>query len=134
MQIYEKIKLIRNLKGWSQEEIAHRLNIAASTYGSIERGETDVNLSRLQKIAQVFEMDLLELFSFGEGLKVSVFCENNNSINNWRILSNNDNLKELEFKDLLLKQKDIEINYLQQQNKDLREIIEMIKLFQKDAK
>lgn len=48
MQVYEKIKNLRKLKGWSQEEIAHKLDMTASGYGSIERGETDVKLSRLK--------------------------------------------------------------------------------------
>jgi len=66
MQVYEKIKVIRQFKGWSQEEIAHRLNMSVSGYGSIERGETDVNLSRLEKIAKVFEIELLELFNLND--------------------------------------------------------------------
>ena len=41
--------------------------MAASTYGSIERGETDVNLSRPQQIAKIFEMDLLNLVAWDKG-------------------------------------------------------------------
>jgi transcriptional regulator with XRE-family HTH domain len=64
MQVYEKIRLLRRLKGWSQEEIAHRLEMSVSGYGGIERGETDIPLSRLQLIAKVFEVSLPELFNF----------------------------------------------------------------------
>jgi transcriptional regulator with XRE-family HTH domain len=66
MQIYENIKFFRKLKGGSQEEMAHRLEMSVSGYGSIERGEIDIPLSRLEKIAQVFEISLAELFSFNE--------------------------------------------------------------------
>lgn len=134
MEIHEKIKLIRNRKGWSQEDIAHRLNIAASTYGSIERGETDVNFSRLQKIANVFEMDLLELFAVGEGVTFSLTGTNNtfNTLfNNWRVHSPSDGkdefLQEIEKRDVLLKQHETEIEYLKQQNADLRDMIALMK-------
>ncbi|EDN72067.1 hypothetical protein BGS_1039 [Beggiatoa sp. SS] len=48
----KKLKFFVNSKAWSQEEIAHRLNMSVSGYGSIERGETDVNLSRLEEDCQ----------------------------------------------------------------------------------
>ncbi len=66
MQLHEKIKNIRKLKNWSQEEIADKLGITASGYGSIERGDTDVNISRLKDIAELFGMDLSELFDSQE--------------------------------------------------------------------
>ena len=72
MQLYEKIRTIRQLKGWSQEEIAHRLDMSVSGYGSIERGDTDVNLSRLEDIAGIFEVDLAELFNLNSTIKFFV--------------------------------------------------------------
>ncbi len=64
MELHEKIRSIRKLKGWSQEEIAAKLEMSSNGYGSIERGGTDVNLSRLISIAELFDMTLLELMSF----------------------------------------------------------------------
>ena len=66
MHVYEKIHFLRQLKGWSQEDMAEKLDMSVNGYAKIERGETDISLSRLGFIAKVFEMDLLELFSFGE--------------------------------------------------------------------
>ena len=54
MELHEKIRSIRKLKGWSQEEIAAKLEMSSNGYGSIERGGTDVNLSRLISIAELF--------------------------------------------------------------------------------
>lgn len=48
MSVHEKIRLVRQLKGWSQEDVANKLGMSPNGYGSIERGETDVNLSRLE--------------------------------------------------------------------------------------
>jgi transcriptional regulator with XRE-family HTH domain len=66
MKLHEKIKFIRQLKGWSQEEVANQLEMSVNGYGSIERGETDVKLSRLEKIAAIFGMELLELLGLNE--------------------------------------------------------------------
>jgi len=64
MKLHEKIRCNRKLKGWSQEVIAAKLEMSSNGYGSIERGDTDVNLSRLNSIAELFDMTLLELMSF----------------------------------------------------------------------
>lgn len=64
MKLHEKIRCNRKLKGWSQEDIAAKLEMSPNGYGSIERGDTDVNLSRLNSIAELFDMTLLELISF----------------------------------------------------------------------
>jgi transcriptional regulator with XRE-family HTH domain len=66
MKVHEKIRFMRQSKGWSQEEMADKLNLSVNGYANIERGETDVQISRLEKIAETFGMELLELLSFGE--------------------------------------------------------------------
>jgi len=78
MQVYEKIRFLRQIKGWSQEEMAHHLEMSVSGYGGIERGEIDVPLSRLEKIAGVFEISLAQLFSFNE--KNYFHVGNNNTL------------------------------------------------------
>ena len=47
MQFYEKLKVMRILKGWSQEELAQKLGYSVNGYAKIERGETDINLAKL---------------------------------------------------------------------------------------
>jgi len=66
MAVHEKIKFIRQLKGWSQEDMAQKLEMSVNGYGSIERGETNVNLSRLEQIAQLFGIELSELVALNE--------------------------------------------------------------------
>jgi transcriptional regulator with XRE-family HTH domain len=58
MDTGNKIKYFRLLKGFSQEKMAELLGIAPKSYGNIERNITDVNLSRLQQIANVLEVSL----------------------------------------------------------------------------
>ena len=82
MKVYEKIRFMRELKHWSQEEMADKLNMSVNGYANIERGETDVQLSRLEQISQVLGVELLELFSFGEK-NVLCLTGDNNQFRNW---------------------------------------------------
>ncbi|MBB3839147.1 transcriptional regulator with XRE-family HTH domain [Runella defluvii] len=59
--IAEKIRLLRLEKGFSQENVADMLGISTTAYGDIERGKTDLTLSRLQSIAHVFSTSLRHL-------------------------------------------------------------------------
>jgi len=124
MQPHEKIKNIRKSKNWSQEEIADKLGITASGYGSIERGDTDVKLSRLKNIAELFEMDLSELFNLNE--KSIFVCDNNLGDNSQHTLQVNASLPKSEYQHELEKLAK-EIDYLKQQNNDLREINDLLK-------
>lgn len=68
MEVHEKIKLLRLTKDWSQEDVAAKLDISPSGYGSIERGETDVNLSRLKQIATLYGVEPSSLFDEGKNV------------------------------------------------------------------
>lgn len=61
--IGEKIRYFRELKGDSQEDMAHELDISLTAYSKIERNITDVNHSRLVQIAKVFGITVIELLS-----------------------------------------------------------------------
>jgi len=47
---------LRTAKGWSQEVFADNCEIHRSHMGEIERGEVDVSLTTLRKIAKGLEM------------------------------------------------------------------------------
>jgi transcriptional regulator with XRE-family HTH domain len=49
-------------KGISQEAIAKNLGISTTAYAQIERNESDITISRLQKIAEVLGMKEWALF------------------------------------------------------------------------
>jgi len=66
MKVHEKIRFMRESKDWSQEEMAAKLNMSVSGYSKIERGETKGYIPKLEQIAKEFEMELMELLSFGE--------------------------------------------------------------------
>ena len=61
MNVNEKIRMLRELNHWSQEEMAERLGMSHNGYAKIERGETKLYLEKLNQIAQIFNIDLSEL-------------------------------------------------------------------------
>jgi transcriptional regulator with XRE-family HTH domain len=66
MKVNEKIRFFRKLNGWSQEEVAIKLNMSPNGYGNIERGDTDMPLSRLSQIAQLFGVEEADFFTATE--------------------------------------------------------------------
>ena len=64
-ELGRRIAQIRKLKGLTQEVVSERLGLSASGVASIETGRSDASLTRLQDIAKVLDMQLIDLL-FGE--------------------------------------------------------------------
>ncbi len=60
----KRIRLLRHQKGWSQEDVAKRLEISIPAFSKIETGITDVNLSRIQQLSKLFDLSVVELLTF----------------------------------------------------------------------
>lgn len=63
----KNIRTLRHQRGWSQEDIASRLGISIPAFSKIETGVTDINLSRLEQIANIFEITVAQILSVEEG-------------------------------------------------------------------
>ena|ERR1700743_3628924 len=61
--IGKNIRTFRHQHGWSQEDVANRLGISIPAFSKIETGVTDINLSRLEQIANIYEIDVVHLLS-----------------------------------------------------------------------
>jgi transcriptional regulator with XRE-family HTH domain len=59
----KSIRILRHQHGWSQEDIANRLGISIPAFSKIETGVTDVNLSRLEQIANIYEVSVVQLLT-----------------------------------------------------------------------
>ncbi len=62
----KKIRLLRHQKGWSQEDVAKQLDISIPAFSKIETGITDVNLSRLEQISTLFNMNIVQLLTYND--------------------------------------------------------------------
>jgi transcriptional regulator with XRE-family HTH domain len=58
----EKVREIRNSKGLSQEELAHKAELHRTYIGMIERAEKNITLLNIQKIANALEVKIQDLF------------------------------------------------------------------------
>ncbi|MBC3784068.1 helix-turn-helix domain-containing protein [Spirosoma utsteinense] len=59
----ERIRLQRLQRGLSQENMADLLSLSTTAYGDIERGKTDLTLSRLSQIATVLDVSPVTLLT-----------------------------------------------------------------------
>ena len=59
----KNIRAMRHQRGWSQEDVANRLGISIPAFSKIETGVTDINLSRLEQIANIYEVNVVNLLS-----------------------------------------------------------------------
>jgi transcriptional regulator with XRE-family HTH domain len=109
--IGNKIRSLRTLKELSQENVAEMLGISITAYSKIERGETDVQLSRLNQIAQVFKVSIEEILNFGDKI---VHSFNGNGTGNNVIISNSEQSLLIELERLRTKTQgqDREIDHL----------------------
>lgn len=77
----KKIRLLRHQKGWSQEDVAKRLEISIPAFSKIETGITDVNLSRLNQISKLFNLSLVQLLSTTDASEEKEKFEEINDLN-----------------------------------------------------
>lgn len=117
MSVFEMVKNAREIKGLTQEDMADALGISSSGYSKMERGETRISIDRLQKIADILEMDIYELIPPKEH---NVICELNGGYHfHGTYYHNQDSQSEIEklkliiaHKDELIAQKDNELKTL----------------------
>ena len=60
----ERIRQIRLQKGLSQENMADMLGLSTTAYGDMERGRTELSVSRLENVAKLLDVPLPELLGF----------------------------------------------------------------------
>ena len=63
-RINENIKTLRELKNYTQQYMALRLDMTQAGYSKIEKGASSVSFEKLEEIAAVFEMDVRNIIKF----------------------------------------------------------------------
>lgn len=59
-----RIRNLRNIKGWTQEELGGKAELSYKFIGEIERGQQNPSFDTLVKIAAALKVQLPELFRF----------------------------------------------------------------------
>lgn len=127
MKTNEKLRQLREMQNWTQEEMAEKMQMSASGYAKLERGDNNLNIERLEQIAQIFNIDIADLTSKERGIVFVVGCDygNNNSISHYG--TTDSLIQELETLKLVLTHKDEIIYKLNEQVSDLRALVEALK-------
>jgi transcriptional regulator with XRE-family HTH domain len=129
MQVHEKLKAMRLYRDWSQEEMAAKLGYSTNGYAKIERGETDIKVEKLEKIAEALGVELQQLLNLNEKNIFNIIEGSsplgNNSCNIY--LTETQCVHELEKARLLLQERDKEVNYLKREVEHLNELVVLLK-------
>lgn len=61
-----RLKVLRAERGWSQQDLATRLEVSRQSVNAIETGRYDPSLPLAFRIADLFELAIEEIFQRGE--------------------------------------------------------------------
>jgi transcriptional regulator with XRE-family HTH domain len=61
MEIGSRLKKAREVKRLSQHDVAHKLGVSQKTLSNFESGKSIPNIFQLVKMAEIYELDILEL-------------------------------------------------------------------------
>ena len=70
MGIGHKIRRIREIKNYSQDYIAQKLEISPKAYSKIESEETRLSVDRLYQLAEILEVKPEDLLNFDEKIVI----------------------------------------------------------------
>lgn len=83
MKSHEKIKLMREINHWTQEDVAEKLDMSITGYAKIERGKTNVSLEKLKQIATVFNINVAQLLDDVNNPITCSFGDNHSNYTNY---------------------------------------------------
>lgn len=109
MTTAEKIRKARINKNYKQEDVAGFLGITQRAYSKLETGETQIKLDRLEEIAKLLDVSLLELLS--EGLNQKIETVNYSQVGNGKFI-NQSSTSEKELYEKIINRLSEEVNYL----------------------
>jgi XRE family transcriptional regulator, regulator of sulfur utilization len=100
----ERIRRLRDYKGFSQESMAEMLKMSIKAYSNLELGKNDMSTTRLQQIAEILGVKLDDLIAakdpfanfFDKCTNTNVNVSNPNQVN-----TNNFDRRDLEYKNEL---------------------------------
>lgn len=126
MKLNNKIRELRELQNWSQEEMAEKLEMSKNGYARLERGEVKLDWDKIQKIAAIFQIEVVQLIeAANKGLVVQQSIGFHN-ITNYE--ANSDSQAEIEKLQLIVEhQKEI----IGQKNSEIETLKTLVSVLQK---
>lgn len=111
MEIGTKIKKVRELRNYTQEYMAQKLEVSQSSYSRYEKDEGDLSLSELEKISEILGMKVEDLICFDEKMIFNNYgtAQDQSFSVNYQSISN----KERELYEKTIKLLEDKIKYLE---------------------
>lgn len=124
MEVHEAIRTMREINQLTQEQVAERLGMSINGYSKIERGKTKLSIDKLEQLAELFNVNVSELYSAKEKGFLYFWSEHNGS-NYYN--ADNELIRENRELKLIVSHKNEIIEKLNNENTMLKEIIELLK-------
>lgn len=115
---FDTIRELREERKWTQETMADKLGLSRNGYAKIERGESIPSLERLDEIAKLLDVSVIELLTLND--RNVILQTQNQQANYYEKYVNNETLQNeieklhliIEHQTELLRQKDENIHLL----------------------
>ena len=104
----ENIKKFRELKNITREDLADRLEMSLSGYSKLERGEVELTVNKLYRIAEILEISVSQILNFDAS---QIFNVRDHGVANVDIKSQTNNYQD-EYKDKYIKLLEAEVKRL----------------------
>lgn len=116
LHYYDKIRKIREFKGYKQESIAEKLKISQRAYSSIENGKTQLTIERLVEIAKILDVSIMEILELESNTIFNNNFNNNATHNQGNLIFKKDDFEEQrKLYERIIEMKDKEIEFLREQ-------------------
>ncbi|MDA8895835.1 helix-turn-helix domain-containing protein [Bacteroidia bacterium] len=103
MEIYDNLKTIRLIKGYSQEYMALKLNLKSSkSYCNLEKGQTPLSIDRLIAISKIFNLKVEQILYFSHNKYLSCSEKHNElkTLKDFQSLSREIHLLKIEIEQI----------------------------------
>jgi transcriptional regulator with XRE-family HTH domain len=111
-KISDSIKKFRELKNITREQMAEELSMSLSGYSKVERGEVDLSITKIYKIASVLKVEVPQILNFDASQVFNV--HNNANVNGVGIKENTFNLKSDQYREKYVQLLEAEVERLKQ--------------------
>lgn len=113
-EVIENIKKFRELKNITRDELADKLEMSLSGYSKLERGEVEITLTKLYRIADILEISVSQILNFDASQIFNV--SNNQVVNGVEVKEQTNNYTDV-YKDKYIKMLEVEIERLKSETK-----------------
>ncbi len=110
----ENIKKFRELKNITREDLADQLEMSLSGYSKLERGEVELTVTKMYRIAELLEVSVSQILNFDAS---QIFNVSNNQIVNGVEVKEQTNNYQDEYKDKYIKLLEAEVERMKKEEK-----------------